>query len=283
MNFCLWVSLFILCFCMAMPVNSSASPYLAETHYGANSDYTDNVDDEYDSEPIEMVLMEKPVSLQGPNLHDRIFNSELSNEFRRRYEDQFGKTEQEENYYLINKQGYYESPTGLTATQTDSARRDFAEYMMKRLIEYHAEAIMKEDPVFRKVYAIKQAVTNFSIAPGGPAGGRLDVRYSFIGNYMVASYTHPIVNSYLAVNMDPSALTPTSPREILLNLHKDLTLRNSAELGYYFYQQSMRALFTRKLTPTVSANISEVLPLIAGYQFDSSREGITLVGLSVIF
>jgi hypothetical protein len=281
MHFKAQISLFLITLVTGFSAVTRAESTLAEAPFGYASGYTDNVDDEFDSEPQEMVLMEKPEILMRPNLHDRIFTSELSAEFSARYREQFGRTEEEENYFLTSRQGYYLTPTGLAATQIDAQRRAFAEYMLKRLAEYHTENIMKSDPILRHVYEIKQAVSNYNI-PVGPSA-RLDLRYSFIGNYFNASYLSPKFNTNLSISMDPSSLTPTAPTEIYWNLTKEFTTLLSGETGYAFYDRAVRFLLSRRLSPSVTTNISESIHIASGANIDSSREALTLVGLNVIF
>lgn len=256
-------------------------PFLAEAPYGSSPGYTDNVDDEYESESEEMVLMEKPEVLNVPNFHDRLFTSQLSDEFRQRYQDQFGRTEQEENYFLTSKQGYYQSPTGLTTTQVDDQRRRFAEYMIKRLAEFHTDNLMKNDPVFKKVYAVKQAVSNYNLSIG--PSSRFDMTYSFIGNYGLITFTNPLLVASASVRMDPSALLPTAPVEIYLSGVRALSKSVGLEVGYYFYDKAYRALVSRRITPLISANVSETLHVVSLYQPDRNREGLTIAGLSIIF
>ena len=62
--------------------------------FGLVPGYTDNVYDEIDSEPVEIILLEKPAILNQPSLHDYLFNSELSSEFLFRYQQEFGQTEE---------------------------------------------------------------------------------------------------------------------------------------------------------------------------------------------
>jgi hypothetical protein len=252
----------------------------AQVPYGLKDGYTDNVDDEYESESQEIILIEKPTGLDKPSLHDQIFNAELTKEFRERYRSTFGRTEEEENYFLTSKQGYYQSPSGLSATQLDTQRRDFAEYMLRRLAEYHTENVMKNEPALKKVYEVKQAVSNYQVNVGPSA--RLDMRYSFVGNYFDGMYTSPLINTKLTINMDPSAFTPSAPREVYCGLSKNLTPNFAADANYSVYDKGVRLSFTKMITSNVSTNFSESVH-IAGTNIDATREELSLLGLTVVF
>jgi len=250
--------------------------------FGALPGYTDNVAEEVPLDPQEMYLMEKPISLRGPTLHRKIFNDTLTEEFQSRYRDEFGRTEQEENYYLINKQGYYQTPTGLTTTQKDQQRRDFAQYMVKRLVEFHTENILKTEPQFRHVYEVKQAISNFKVAVTETT--RLDMQYSFVGNFFTATVTNPISPVIIGINMDPASLTPTSPREIDVHTYRPLTSSLIGEIGFRIYDRALRLLLGKTLTPRMSVNVSQTVRVTEKRDIiDQNRESLSLVGFSYVF
>jgi len=273
MQLCVWLWTLEPAFC-------AENVLVAKVPYGFVPGYLDNVDDEVPSEPQEMILMEKPSFLNKPSIHDQIFNSTLSNEFLWKYQQTFGKTEAEQNYYLTSQQGYYNSPTGLTATQQDDQRRAFAEYMMKRLAEFHTENIMKTDPQFKKVYEVKQAVSNFEIKAGPQT--KLDLTYSFVGNFATGTFINPVANLYASINMSPSAYIPGQPQEVSVIARRSLTTRITAETGYTLYDKAAHFLVTRAFTPTISGNVSETIHM-TGTEVDITREGLSLVGCTVIF
>lgn len=253
---------------------------LAQPPFGYRPGYTDNVDDEVSGDPQEMLLVEKPAVLDGPSIHEKIFNDQLSREFIFKYQQQFGRTEQEENYFLINKQGYSNSGGVLTPTQEDDARRAFAEYMMKRLIEFHGENIMKTDPQLRKVYEIKQAVSNVNVSIGPST--RFDMTYGFVGNTAVGTFTNSVATVQAVVSMEPSSLVPTAPKEVNLSAHRALTRSLGGDMGYLFYDKAVRMAFTQTITPTMNANFVESVH-VTGIQYDPSREWLSLFGFTVTF
>jgi hypothetical protein len=259
---------------------ASTVPAAEPVPYGMAIGYTDSVETEVSSEPQEMLLMEKPDILSGPSIHDRIFNNELSSEFTTRYQETFGRTEQENNYFLISQQGYYMSPNGLTATQEDQQRRAFAEYMMRRLIEFHTENIMKNDPKFKQVYEIKQAVSNFKMEVGPQV--RFDLSYSFVGNFARATVHNPWLHTYATIEMDPASYTPTAPREVFVQIHRPLGKAYYSDFGYRLYSKAFQVTLTKAISPTVSVNLSEIIYL-TDVEIDYTREGLTLGGLSIVF
>lgn len=242
--------------------------------------YEDDVSGEMPTGPKEMVLMQKPDFLNKPELKNVIFNSELSNEFVFRYQQQFGYTEQEQNYYLIESQGYYNSPDGVAATQQDAQRQAFAQYMVKRLFEYHADQIMKNDPSFKPIYDVKQKVSNYKVDVG--PGSKLDMTYSFVGNFANITYVTPWGTTKANINMDPGSLVPGTPQEELLIFTRPITPTIRYETSYAFVAQTYRFMVEKRLTPTLSTNISETLYLDANV-VNVDKPELTLLGLNLAF
>lgn len=269
------------------------APVQAESIYGLRPGYTNNVDDEAQEEAQEMLLVDRPDGLDRPPVQEVIFNSELSNEFLFRYQQQFGRTEAEEKYFLINQQGYYISPGGLTAKQEDAQRRKFAEYMMKRLAEFHTENILKTEPKFKKIYEIKQTISNVEVHMSPQT--KFNMSYSFVGNFLTLGVMHPTVAEFIStVNMDPASLYPTQPKEVIFMARRPLALTVIGETAYKIYERTVRLLVSKSLAPTTTVYVAQNLPIVSSplerdeegkllSPIDSTRETLTLLGLSVTF
>jgi hypothetical protein len=248
--------------------------------YGFIEGYTSDVTKEMSSEPREMVLMQKPEFLEKPELNKVIFNQQLSDEFIFRYKQQFGFTEQEQNYFLVSQQGYYMSPTGLTATQDDTARQQFAQYMIKRLAEWHADNILKNDPDFKPVYDLKQKVGNYKVDVGPQS--KLDMNYSFIGNFGNIVYTTPWGTTRAAINMDPGSYLPGTPTEVLVLYTRPVIPTVRVETSYACVAQSYRLMFEKRLTKDMTTNISETIYL-DGNVVDVDKAELTMLGFNWTF
>jgi len=242
--------------------------------------YEDDVSGEMSTVPKEMVLMQKPDFLNKPELKNVIFNKELSDEFVFRYQQQFGYTEQEQNYYLIESQGYYNSPTGIAATQQDAQRQAFAQYMMKRLAEYHTDNIMKNDPDFRPIYDLKQKVSNVKVDVGPQS--KLDITYSFVGNFANITYATPWGTTKANINMDPGSFVPGTPNEELLLFTRAITPTIRYETSYAFVAQTYRFMIEKRLLANLTTNISETVSLDSNV-IDVDKAELTLLGLNLVF
>jgi hypothetical protein len=232
------------------------------------------------SPPKEMILMQKPDFLNKPELNKVIFNQQLSDEFIFRYKQQFGFTEEEQNYFLVQQQGYYMSPTGYTATGDDTARQQFAQYVIKRLAEWHTDNILKNDPDFKPVYDLKQKVGNYKIDVGPQ--NKLDMNYSFIGNFANIVYTTPWGTTRATINMDPGSYVPGTPNEILLLYTRPLMPTIRVETSYSCVAQTYRLMFEKKLSATMATNITETVYLDSNF-INVDMPEVTLLGFNWTF
>jgi hypothetical protein len=154
--------------------------------------------------------------------------------------------------------------------------------MAKRLIEYHGDNIVKNDPQFRRIYEIKQAVSNLNVAVSPQS--HFELNYSFVGNTVKASYFMPTVNIHSLVTMDPSSLAPTSPQEVNSYLEKEFGKKWKAELGYLFYVKTFRLTVFKQITPVISADFTQTLAMNQNITAqDLSRESLTFGGLKLTF
>ncbi|MCC6277503.1 MAG: hypothetical protein IT289_06285 [Oligoflexia bacterium] len=254
------------------PANGATAP--------VQSNYLSDVNAEFPAIEKDMELIERPARLDDPTLHDLVFNPELSAEFAFRYKQEFGKTEAEENYFLVNRLGYYQSPTSLMSTQEDARRRDFANYMLKRLAEYHTENILKHDPKFKHVYELKQRISNLNVNVGPQT--RLQMQYSFVGNFLDASFENPWAPTFVSVRMDPSAVAPTAPNEIDAYVRRSVTRSIFGEAGFKFYEKAIRIILSKMLRPDFSVSLTQKVNA-QGYSDLPEKETLTLLGAHLVF
>ena len=165
-------------------------------------------------------------------LQDIIF-SPLTQEFKIRYLEKFGSVDTESIVYRSGNfsefdQNYHQA---VGVESENSKRKEFAEYMMKRLTEYHFDNYLKTEPQLRPLMEVKQKVQNIKVEVSKEI--RLNIQYNFAGNNLDLIADNPWCDSKLGIEMDPHSFVPTSPREMRLWLGKDLNrqLRLSSQLA----------------------------------------------------
>jgi hypothetical protein len=128
-------------------------------------------------------------------LQDTIFNPELSKEFKLKYQDKFGQIDTDSiGYQKANFAAFEQDRYGKTGVEKeDKDRNKFADYMVKRLAEWHVDHFFKSDPNMRPVYEMKERLSKVEVAVTPQS--KLNLEYSLSGNSLEAIYTNPYVDS----------------------------------------------------------------------------------------
>jgi hypothetical protein len=173
----------------------------------AHSGYTQDISQEREEQFQEIFLfVEAPP--QRRDLSQKIFNPKLSREFKEKYRDQFGDIDSDSFVY---KKARYQLGSELnwsleSAKESSEQRRVFAEFMVKRLTEWHVDDYFKNEPSMRTVYETKEKLSNIKIEVGPQS--RFDFRYSFSGNTLDILWNNPLANIKYVLEMSPSAFGP---------------------------------------------------------------------------
>lgn len=176
----------------------------------------------------EIFLFTEPAP-RTARLSDAIFNRELSKEFQDKYRDKFGTLDTESIAYKQTDFSRLDENKGNNQKlETQSAERKvFAEYMVKRLAEWHVDNYIKSEPAMRPVYEAKERLKKIEVKVTKET--KLEARYSFAGNILELIYDNPICDLRVISEMDPSAFGPTSPRENTYILKRPITTSLRAE------------------------------------------------------
>lgn len=130
-----------------------------------------------------------------PPLKDVWFNHQLSTEIRSRYVDQFGSVDTEALVYRNTRYAEMndKAPDQSSFDATRTQRRQFGEFIIKRLLEWHVDNEMKSKPELQRAYEIKQALSEVSV-PVTP-DSKLEVHISIAGDTIDVLYLNPYLNS----------------------------------------------------------------------------------------
>lgn len=226
------------------------------------------------------------------NLHEAIFNQKLSKEFRQKYLDKFGQVDTESIMYQKNNFNTIDSNGTISVSVETEAdeRKQFAEYMMKRLTEYHVDNYFKNDPTMRPIYQAKEKLSNVEVKVGNQV--KLNIRYELAGNTLDLVAKNPWCDARLSLEMDPSAFGPSSMEEARLWLGKDISKKLRVNTNATLYEGMATLEFIRVLTPTVTglASVSsyfkdgeEVVRQLDTFGAPTVRESRGFVGFSHAF
>ena len=226
---------------------------------------------------------------EGPSFQDYIFNAELTHEFQEKYNDKFGRTDAEHIFRSPNRSSYY-NDVWFQGTPEDynEQRRQFADYMMKRLAEYHVDHYLKTNPSARGIYELKEKVSSVNVQV---QSFQFDLRYEIAGNTADLVVKNPYLKtSKIRLQMNPGALGPSHIDETIVTLGTELTKTLSFQTFYSMPLNNLSFVTTKGLSPGLAATLSfidsqrDLGPDVARRLTSNwIRESIYLGGLSYVF
>lgn len=152
----------------------------------------------------------------------KIFDQKLTTEFRDRYEQRFGFIDTDSMAFADRFTNFTENRgANVDLANKNDQRKQFAEYMMKRLGEYHFDNYMKSDPSMRPVYEIKEKLSNVSVEVTPES--KVTMNYSVADNSVDVNYINPYVDARVRSEMNPRQLGPSEVIENWLYLGKAVT------------------------------------------------------------
>ncbi|MGE0526969.1 MAG: hypothetical protein AB7G93_04090 [Bdellovibrionales bacterium] len=247
------------------------SPGIYGYHYG----YTFEVAEEKNKRDVEMVMLEEPKDDRKP-LTEVIFNEKLSREFQRQYEYRFGQTQAEQ---VINSPGRtdeytYYSGANVTIQEYQKQQQKFAEYMGRRLTEFHVDNWAKKDPDFRPVYEMKDRVSNLNVQV--KKGYKVKWKYNFAGPNMDLSVENPY-DIEARMRMEMSGIV-SSPTEVIYTVGYPVTKKVRVTALHKQIDGIYQLVGTRQLTKTLSTSLTGSIDTAAAGL--SVQQNLILIGLS---
>jgi hypothetical protein len=228
-----------------------AQASFAQTSYPG---YTDDVAKEKAERFYEVYLF-APAPTEK-SLKDAIF-SPLTKEFQRRYIEKFGVVDTDSlNYTPMNYSNFDSTgEASLQVQQASDARKEFGNYMVRRLMEYHVDNYIKTDPKMRPLYETKQKLQDVKVQVNKDI--RFNLQYNFSSNIADFYVNNPWVDSKLALEMPPGSFGPGSVREYRLWIGKQL----SRTLRWMNRVALNDGIATTELTKTVFWNVGTSISL----------------------
>ena len=184
--------------------------------------YIEDVAQERSEHFIEIYLLATP-NPADRNLQAEIFNAKLSKEFRDRYQEKFGQMDTDSIIYQPTKFSMMDENRGAVENieLENEKRQAFAEYMTKRLSEYHVDNYFKSQPNMRAVYEAKERLQNIKVQVNKDV--RLNAQYSLAGNILDVVFENPWLDSKLSLEMNPASFGPSNVQESRVWLAKKLS------------------------------------------------------------
>ncbi|GEM_PF-2677243 len=189
------------------------------------SNYTQDIEQEKSQSYVEVYLQFNP--LKELSLKDYIFNKELSKEFILRYQDQF-KPQFEP---LITNYNDISTAYNSSAILLTNQKKEFAEYMIKRLVEWHLDHYIQSDPAMKTIYEVKEKLQKIEVKVTKQT--KLNMKYSLASNIFDFIVETPYLDeARLTLRMDPKSFGPNSLQSTTLFLTKKISKKNSVQFNW---------------------------------------------------
>jgi hypothetical protein len=170
--------------------------------------YLSEVKSEKDQRFYEVFIFATP-AVKTPPISELIFNEKLSREFREKYREKFGQIDTSTIIYQPTKFSVLDENRGaVLKVETDNQeRKQFGEFMVKRLIEWHVDNYFKTEPSMRPVYELKEKLSHVQVEVTKET--RLNAQYSFSDNTLDLIVDGPLFQvSKITLLMDPKKFGP---------------------------------------------------------------------------
>ena len=244
------------------------------------SGYITDVQTEREQRFYEIYIFTTPPPAKA-NLKDTIFNPQLSKEFRDKYRETFGQVDTDSIVYQHSDFNALDQNRGVVQ-QTEAQyqdRRNFANYMMKRLVEWHVDNYFKTDPTMRPVYELKDKLSHVEVTVAQEV--KVNAQYNLSGNTLDVVAKNPYLDeSKLSLEMNPTAFGPASVIETRIRLGNNV----SKTVRYNFSATLTDGIATLERVKQLGAwALSNSVSMFFKQGGTSTREGRLMTGISRAF
>ena len=256
----------------------------ASRNYGQHEGYLTTVEGERGRVIADLIVVQPPKT-DGPSLQQKIFNDKLNKEFSDRYEEKFGRTEVERVYNSPNRFTYYDDMYGFKGTpqQVSEERRNFADFMIRRLAEYHVDHFAQTNQSVKAVWEAKEKLSKVNVEV---SSFRFNVNYQIAGNVFDMKIDNPYLDLFrYRLQMNAAALGPGPVEESTLSLGRPLTKKLYLEAHYKMVDGVATYIARRSITPALGSTLTvSTFTKDVGTRKDINiRESLYLAGLSYVF
>lgn len=225
----------------------------AEAHPG----YTFDVKSEREMRPVEISVVEEPKEVVKTDYQKLIFTEKLTEEFKVKYKEKFGHTQAEIQLNPANKYAMtqYSASIVYTAEEARYENQLFGEYMFRRLVEFHVDQYFKGNPTMRKVYEVKDRISNVDMEV--KQGYKLKLNYNLADNSVNVSLENPYkLENKFVIQMDPKAFWFSDVHERIIFVRYQFDKVHSLASNYKIVDGIISVIGERKVSPALTTNIT---------------------------
>ncbi len=244
-----------------------------------HSGYVSDVNEEREGshESIFVVFdIEKP---KESEIKDRIFHVKIKREIVRRYKNTFGQTPIEQQLLVVKPHSYYFDDRGnaVTSKSIHDREKRFGEYMIRRLLEFHLDHQLKEEPTTRPIYDFKERVrkTEVKIAKGY----KLESQYSISSNSIKVELENPYVDFRASMDLNKTNGTTDADEALLLSFYRKITSSFRMESHVKTSTGELRVIGRKK----ISKPLTFTLTIVPNKEYEEKEEVHSLAGIHYKF
>ncbi|MCB0393342.1 MAG: hypothetical protein KDD25_02210 [Bdellovibrionales bacterium] len=210
------------------------------------------------------------------NVKNKVFTEKLTKEFKEKYEKQFGNTDVEQSLLFVKPNSFYVDERGSVVTAEDIIRKEkaFGEYLMRRLLEYHIDHQMKEDPDTRPVYELKEKLRKTEVKIS--KGYKVEAQYASAANEIVVKIKTPYFDLQSDTAMNGSG---DLAEETTVKLTRRLTRTIKIDNYYLIKNEELKMVLRKEIDPDTDFDLS----LTPNKKASASTEVYGIAGLSYRF
>ena len=276
-------------FWLVILMNTAAWAEQSTSRLSPGMGYTQDVKKEKKQVVNEMVLPKEPPE-QSVLLKEILFDPTLEKEFRTEYRKRFGQTDAEVNFnagslnigtsrfgdYNTTYYGPGRGTSFINEQELIQRQRSFADFMMRRMFEYHVDRYARSRQDLRQAYEVKEKIAKVAVAV--KKGYKVKVNYSYSGKYFNFRLDNPY-DVDLEMRYDLNPVYPTSSgRETTFNVGYQINPRIRASGLYNVEDGTANVSVWRKLTRRMGATLS--YSTYFNNSTSSIRQTIYLIGWS---
>ncbi len=260
---------------LGLLIGSSPKSWADNAPNGAVPGYLSDVRGERNDPSVEFVIMPLPAPHVSTKLYNKIFTKKLKQDFINNYRKTFGYTEYEQIQSASNQYQNVESSVSDHFIPVDNyitEQRQFGQYMLNALVEYHVDNFFKHSKSLRKVYQVQKKLSHVEYKT--KSGEKLQMRYQLASNTATISLTKPHEKFHKSLDFQVGGQANT-----VLQLGYDLTHRVNLQTDLQFEDEILTFIASRNMGNNLSTNIT--LQSIAKDQNPyTPKQNLILVGLS---
>ncbi|RME16888.1 MAG: hypothetical protein D6797_03590 [Bdellovibrio sp.] len=216
----------------------------------------------------------------GKNVFDLIFDKTLTHEFIERYEQEFGRTPGEQNIRApLTRFAETEYGDGIWVFETEDQKRKqlFANFMLRRLVEYHADLFLKSSPQTKDIYELKERLSKVNVTV--KKGYKLKVNYSLSAYDLSLSLDNPY-NIENAIRIKYRSFGLGEVENVFYSIKLPELRHVRAGLDYEEQYHLTRIVFQKPIHKRIMGSLSFIAKDITSPEKDLIRDYSILIGMT---